>query len=57
MQRRRAAEKRGDHWRPKETLAITMINPEQDVNMPLEDSHLWQKLRKTIVCGREWITT
>ncbi len=46
---------RNDHWRPKETLAITMINPARDVEVPFEQSHLWSKLRKTIVCGREWL--
>jgi DNA mismatch repair protein MutH len=46
---------RDDHWRPKETLAITMINPTRDVDMPFLESHLWAKLKKTIVCGREWI--
>lgn len=42
-------------WRPKETLAITMINPARDVEIPFEESHLWAKLERTIVCGREWI--
>lgn len=46
---------RNDHWRPKETLAVTMINAERDVNTLFEESHLWAKLRKTIVCGREWM--
>jgi len=44
-----------DHWRPKETLAVTMINPARDIDVPFSDSHLWAKLKKTIVCGREWI--
>lgn len=47
---------RNGHWRPKETLAITMINPERDVDVPFEGSHLRAKLRRTIVCGREWIS-
>jgi DNA mismatch repair protein MutH len=47
---------RNDHWGPKETLAITMINPKRDVDTPFEESHLWAKLRRTIVCGREWIS-
>jgi len=47
---------RNDHWRPKETVAITMINPTRDVDVPFEQSHLWAKLRRTIVCGREWIS-
>jgi DNA mismatch repair protein MutH len=46
---------RDNQWRPKETLAITMINPERDTHVPFEESHLWQKLKRTIVCGREWI--
>lgn len=46
---------RKDQWRPKETVAITMINPSRDVNVPFEESHLWAKLKRTIVCGREWI--
>jgi DNA mismatch repair protein MutH len=46
---------RNDHWHPKETLAITMINPTRDVDTPFLESHLWAKLKKTIVCGREWI--
>ena len=32
-----------------------MINPERDVEVAFDESHLWQKLKKTIVCGREWI--
>jgi len=46
---------RDDHWRPKETLAVTMINPSRDVDTPFFQSHLWHKLERTIVCGREWI--
>lgn len=46
---------RDDHWRPKETLAITMINPARDIETQFIDSHLWAKLKRTIVCGREWI--
>jgi len=33
-----------------------MINPERDIDTPFEESHLWAKLRRTIVCGREWIS-
>jgi len=46
---------RDDRWRPKETLAITMINGERDPLVPFDESHLWAKLKRTIVCGREWI--
>jgi len=34
-----------------------MINPTRDVETPFEQSHLWAKLERTIVCGREWIDT
>ena len=37
---------------PKETMQITMINPEQVKNTPFEQSHLLAKLRETIVCAR-----
>lgn len=47
---------RDDQWRPKETVAITMINPARDVDVAFERSHLWAKLKRTIVCGREWVS-
>jgi DNA mismatch repair protein MutH len=34
-----------------------MINPTRDVDTPFLESHMWAKLKKTIVCGREWIST
>jgi DNA mismatch repair protein MutH len=37
---------------PKETMQITMINPEQVRNTPFESSHLLAKLRETIICAR-----
>lgn len=37
---------------PKETMQITMINPEQVKNTPFENSHLLDKLRETIICAR-----
>ena len=37
---------------PKETLAITMINPEEVVNTPFENSHLLAKLRNLVVLAR-----
>lgn len=37
---------------PKETMQITMINPEQVKNTPFENSHLLAKLRATIICTR-----
>jgi len=37
---------------PKETMQITMINPEQVKNTSFESSHLLAKLRETIICAR-----
>ncbi len=37
---------------PKETMQITMINPEQVKNAPFENSHLLAKLREAIICAR-----
>jgi len=37
---------------PKETMQITMINPEQIKNTPFEESYLLHKLRETIICAR-----
>ena len=37
---------------PKETMAITMINPEEVLNTPFEDSHLLAKLRSLVVLAR-----
>jgi len=42
-------------WKVKETMAITMINPAEVVNTPFENSHLFNKMRKMIICGRERI--
>ena len=38
--------------RPKETLAITMINPNEVVRTPFQDSHLLAKLRSMLVLAR-----
>jgi len=40
-------------WKVKETMAITMINPEDVMNTPFKESHLFNKMRKMIICGRE----
>ena len=40
-------------WKVKETMAITMINPEDVVKTPFRESHLFNKMRKMIICGRE----
>jgi DNA mismatch repair protein MutH len=37
---------------PKETMAITMIDPVNVVEKRFEDSHLFSKLRKAVVCAR-----
>ena len=40
---------------PKETMAITMINPADVVKTPFRRSHLYSKLARMIVCGRIFI--
>ena len=37
---------------PKETMAITMIDPVNVLEKPFEESHLLAKLRKIVVCAR-----
>ena len=37
---------------PKETMAITMIDPVNVREKPFEDSHLFSKLKKAVVCAR-----
>lgn len=39
---------------PKETMAITMINPEDVAAKPFRESHLYHKLSRMIVCGRRF---
>jgi DNA mismatch repair protein MutH len=38
--------------RPKETMAVTMIDPYNVKNTPFEESHLLAKLKKTVICAR-----
>ena len=38
--------------RPKETLAITMINPDEVLNTPFRESHLLAKLRSMLLLAR-----
>lgn len=40
-------------WKIKETMAITMINPDDVLAKPFEKSHLFDKMKKMIICGRE----
>ena len=42
-------------WFPKETMAITMINPDHVRMTPFERSHLLAKLNHLVVCGREFV--
>lgn len=42
-------------WKPKETMQITMINPAQVKQTPFENSHLYMKLRRVVICGREFV--
>lgn len=45
--------KNGSKWHVKETMAITMINADNVINTPFEKSHLFDKMKKLIICGRE----
>ena len=47
--------KRGEDYVPKETMAITMIEPQNILDTPFEKSHLWYKLRSLIICGRLFV--
>ncbi len=40
------------NWRVKESMAITMIQPEDVVRTPFAQSHLCDKMKKMIICGR-----
>ena len=40
---------------PKETMAITMIDPTNIVETPFKESHLYTKLARMIVCGRIFV--
>jgi len=44
--------KREDCYIPKETMAITMINAKDVAEKKFENSHLFEKLRSLIICGR-----
>jgi len=39
---------------PKETMAITMINPEELKDYPFFESHVWAKLKTIVFCAVEW---
>ncbi|MBI5400364.1 hypothetical protein HZB07_07180 [Candidatus Saganbacteria bacterium] len=40
-------------WKIKETMAITMINPKDVIEKSFDKSHLFDKMKKMIICGRE----
>jgi len=39
---------------PKETMAITMINPAELINTDFFDSHCWAKLKSIVFCAVMW---
>jgi len=39
---------------PKETMAITMINPEVLIKTPFFESHCWDKLKSLVFCAVLW---
>lgn len=41
-------------WRPKETFAITMINPQNLIEAPFFQSHCWEKLKSLVFCAVSW---
>jgi len=42
---------------PKETMAITMINPEELKSHTFFESHCWAKLKTIVFCAVEWNRT
>lgn len=44
--------KHGNSYVPKETMAITMINAKDVLERDFEHSHLLNKLRSLVICGR-----
>ena len=42
-------------WSVKETMAITMINPKNVIEMPFEHSHLLDKLTSLLICARVFV--
>lgn len=39
---------------PKETMAITMINPNELLHESFYESHCWNKLKQLVFCAVEW---
>lgn len=50
-----AARLKNGVWRPKETLAVTMINPQQVLETPFSRSHLRFKLEHLLLLVREYV--
>ena len=46
--------RKGGKFVPKETMAITMINPEELKADSFLESHVWEKLRSMVFCVVEW---
>lgn len=44
----------GDNLMPKETMAITMINPNELKSQSFFESHVWAKLKTIVFCAVEW---
>lgn len=44
----------GNNLVPKETMAITMINPEELKNHSFFESHCWAKLKSIVFCAVMW---
>ena len=44
----------GGELTPKETMAITMINPEELKETPFFESHCWNKLKSIVFCAVQW---
>jgi DNA mismatch repair protein MutH len=49
-----AFHQRNNLWVPKETMAITMINPATLVTTPFYKSHCWEKLKTIVFCAVTW---
>lgn len=43
----------GESWKPKETIKVTMLNPEAVLDEELEASLLWRKIARLVVVGVE----
>lgn len=41
-------------YKPKETMAITMINPDTLKKIPFYKSHCWEKLKSIVFCAVSW---